>query len=121
MEDDRTTVKLLQTLLELDGFEVVMARRGEDALKLTREQSPDLMLIDYHLSDMAGVEVVTRLRAEQQFAKLPIVMTSGLDLQEERGRWREPLLAKPFEPGRLSESSAIYWGNAAFSTSQHHC
>jgi len=104
VEDDRTTVKLLQTLLELDGFEVVMARRGEDALKLTREQSPDLMLIDYHLSDMAGVEVVTRLRAEQQFAKLPIVMTSGLDLQEEAlAAGANRFLAKPFEPGRLSE------------------
>ncbi len=103
MDDDRTTVKLLQTLLELDGFEVVMAPRGEDALKLIRERLPDLMLIDYHLSDMAGIEVVARLRAEQQFAKLPIVMTSGLDLKEEAlAAGANRFLVKPFEPGRLS-------------------
>ena len=103
MDDDRTTVKLLQTLLELDGFEVVMAPRGEEVFALAREKAPDLMLIDYHLSDMAGVEVVTRLRADEQFAKLPIVMTSGLDLQEEAlAAGANRFLVKPFEPARLS-------------------
>ncbi len=102
VDDDRTTSKLLQTLLELDGFEVVMASRGEEVLVLVREQTPDLMLIDYHLSDMKGVEVVTRLRTEEQFARLPIVMTSGLDMQEEaQTAGANCFLIKPFEPSRL--------------------
>jgi two-component system phosphate regulon response regulator PhoB len=102
VDDDRMTTRLLQTLLELDGFEVVMASRGAEVPVLVREQTPDLMLIDYHLSDMKGVEVVTRLRAEQQFARLPIVMTSGLDVQEEaQTAGANRFLVKPFEPSRL--------------------
>ena len=57
VDDDRNTVKLLQTLLELDGFEVSVAPRGADVLPAAQQNKPDIFLMDYHLSDMDGVEV----------------------------------------------------------------
>lgn len=103
VDDERTTVRLLRTILELDGFEVVTASRGEEALALIREQQPDVMLIDYHLADMKGVEVLARLRADEYFARLPVVMTSGLDHQEEAlAAGANHFLIKPFEPSQLS-------------------
>lgn len=103
VDDERTTVRLLRTILELDGFEVVTASRGEEALALIREQHPDVMLIDYHLADMKGVEVLARLRADEYFARLPVIMTSGLDHQEEAlAAGADRFLLKPFEPSRLS-------------------
>jgi len=57
VDDDRNTVKLLQTLLELDGFVVVVAGRGADVLPVRASQA-DLFLMDYHLADMDGVDVV---------------------------------------------------------------
>jgi len=103
VDDDRTTVKLLQTLLEMDGFEVVVAGRGEAALEAVHADTPDLMLVDYHLTDMHGIEVVSRLRANNQFARLPIVMTSGLDMQDEAlAAGANAFLIKPFEPSRLA-------------------
>lgn len=102
VDDDRTTVKLLQTLLELDGYEIAVAGRGADVMPLAEKFLPDLFLMDYHLSDMDGVEVVRALRASEQFASTPIVIASGLDVGDEvleAGANR--FLVKPFEPDEL--------------------
>ncbi|KXK20116.1 MAG: response regulator receiver protein [Chloroflexi bacterium OLB15] len=102
VDDDRTTVKLLQTLLELDGFEVSSALKGADVLITVEQSRPDIMLIDYHLSDMDGVEVIRQLRKHDGYASMPIVMASGLDVQEEAiGAGASLFLVKPFEPGEL--------------------
>ena len=72
VDDDRNTVKLLQTLLELDGFVVVVAGRGADVIPAAEIAKPDLFLMDYHLADMDGVDVVRELRKHEIFAKTPI-------------------------------------------------
>lgn len=103
VDDDRTTVKLLQILLEMDGFEVLMAARGEAAIDVARENKPDIILVDYHLADMEGSELVTRFRADTALADLPIVMASGLDMTEAaRQAGANAFLIKPFEPGKLA-------------------
>jgi DNA-binding response OmpR family regulator len=102
VDDDRVTVKLLQTLLELDGFDVSTAPRGADVLPTARQSQPDVILMDYHLSDVDGVEVVRQLRAEADFARIPIVMASGLDVEEEAiSAGATTFLVKPFEPDEL--------------------
>ena len=102
VDDDRTTVKLLQTLLELDGYQVAVVGRGADVVPLAQQTAPDIFLMDYHLSDMDGVEVIRELRALSQFASTPIVMTSGLDVKDEALRaGANVFLVKPFEPDQL--------------------
>jgi len=102
VDDDRTTVKLLQTLLELDGFEVVSAPRGGDVLQLAQQTYPDLFMIDYHLTDMDGVEAIRLLRQQEAFAYTPIIMASGLDVQDEAMEaGANTFLLKPFEPDDL--------------------
>jgi DNA-binding response OmpR family regulator len=105
VDDDHTTVKLLQTLLELDGFEVSVAPRGGDVIPLAQKVNPDVFLMDYHLSDMDGVEVLRDLRAGvagEIFVNKPIVMTSGLDVEDEvMEAGANAFLVKPFEPDDL--------------------
>ncbi len=102
VDDDRTTVRLLQTLLELDGFEISAVGRGSDVMAMAEEKIPDIFLIDYHLSDMDGVEVIRALRASETFANTPIVMTSGLDVEDEAlAAGASTFLVKPFEPDEL--------------------
>lgn len=104
VDDDRNTVKLLQTLLEMDGFEVVNAPRGLVALETAPEVSPDLFLIDYHLADTDGVDLVQKLRRLPEFAQTPIVMASGLNMEDEALQAGANLfLVKPFEPGKLAD------------------
>ena len=102
VDDDRTTVRLLKTLLEMDGFEIAVAGRGMDVMPLAEEFLPDLFLMDYHLSDSDGVEIVRQLRQMDRFAATPIVMTSGLDVEEEAlSAGATTFLVKPFEPEDL--------------------
>jgi DNA-binding response OmpR family regulator len=102
VDDDRTTAKLLQTLLELDGYDVNVVGRGADVIPLAQQTAPDLFLMDYHLSDMDGVDVIRALRALPQFALTPIVMTSGLDVETEAlHAGANTFLVKPFEPDQL--------------------
>lgn len=108
VDDDRTTVKLLQTLLEMDGFEVLMAARGQAAIELARQNRPDIILVDYHLADMEGSELVIQFRADTAFAELPIVMASGLDMEDvARKAGANEFLIKPFEPSKLA---ALFYG-----------
>ncbi len=102
VDDDRNTVKLLQTLLELDGFDVAIAPRGADVIPVAEEALPDIFLMDYHLADMDGVDIIRELRVHETFANTPIVMTSGLDVEDEaREAGATTFLIKPFEPGDL--------------------
>lgn len=102
VDDDRTTVKLLQTLLELDGFEVSVAARGADVLAVADRTQPDLFLLDYHLADMDGVEVLRTLRAHQAFGKTPVIVTSGLNVEDEVIQaGASAFLVKPFDPDEL--------------------
>lgn len=104
VDDDRTTVKLLKTLLELDGFEVWATGRGQDAFGLASEKIPDALLIDFNLSDMQGVQLVRQLRASTTFAQTPIVMASGLDMEHDALQaGASAFLVKPFEPSKLVE------------------
>ncbi|MCC7449761.1 MAG: response regulator [Anaerolineae bacterium] len=103
VDDDRTTVSLLKTLLEIDGFDVVLVPRGALVLEKAHQESPDIFLLDYHLADMDGTTVIKNLRADPQFAKTPIVVASGLNVEDEAKRaGANMFLIKPFEPGNLA-------------------
>jgi CheY-like chemotaxis protein len=105
VDDDRTTVTLLQTLLSLDGFDVSLVARGGDVLERARCDNPDIFLIDYHLNDMDGPEVVALLRADPAFAQSPIVVASGMNVEyEARQAGASLFLLKPLEPDTLADT-----------------
>lgn len=104
VDDDTVTVSLLETLLELDGFTVLVARRGADVLPKMAEDKPDIMMIDYHLTDTEGVEVIKDVRAHADFKDIPIVMASGMDMSTEAmAAGANEFLIKPFEPSELPD------------------
>jgi two-component system response regulator CpxR len=102
VDDDRITVGLLRTLLELDGFDVVLAGDGSSAFGKAKQESPDAFLVDYHLAEFEGTDFVRELRETQQFGKTPIIMTSGLNREAEASAaGANKFLLKPFDPGEL--------------------
>jgi CheY-like chemotaxis protein len=103
VDDDRTILKLLQQLLELDGFEVTTVIRGADALPMARKVQPHVALVDFHLEDMDGLDVVKALREDTQLGQIPIVVASGMNVEEEVMRaGATRFLVKPFDPDELS-------------------
>jgi DNA-binding response OmpR family regulator len=75
VEDDPSILRGLQMNLGLEGFRVVTAHDGEEALKLQRSHRPDLMLLDLMLPRLGGMDVIRRLREAD--AELPIVVLSA--------------------------------------------
>lgn len=102
VDDDRITVSLLQTLLELDGFDVVQAPNGAVAMERAKEDKPDAFLVDFHLADYDGADFVRELRKLDEFADAPIIMASGLNREDEAEEaGANKFLIKPFEPSNL--------------------
>jgi len=103
VDNERATASLIQTLLELDGFEVSIVGRGAQVAERARQNPPDVFLLDYRLDDIEGTEVTRRLRAMPEFSHTPIILSSGLNVEDEAYAAGASLfLIKPFEPSELS-------------------
>ena len=103
--DDHLNIReMLRYALTLQGMEVVEAVDGADALEKIVAHNIDLVLIDWLMPNMDGLEMLQRMRAMDAFTETPVVMISGRDDIEARSRARELgvlyWLKKPF---RISE------------------
>jgi two-component system KDP operon response regulator KdpE len=105
VDDDHTTVSLLRTLLELDGFDVRSAANSRVALETANEFRPDAFLIDFHLSDCDGTDFIRQVRKEAAFARTPIIMASGSERKVEAlEAGADDFLTKPFDPTLLVDT-----------------
>lgn len=83
-DDDQNQQILLFHTLRMEGFEVVQARDGHDALRLAHEVKPDLIILDVMMPGISGIDVCRLLRGEPDTAALPIIMLSGLNTVPEK-------------------------------------
>jgi CheY-like chemotaxis protein len=103
VDDDRTTADLLKMMLELDGFEVVLVWQGVHVLNAVEQHRPDLVLMDYNLHDVQGVEVLRQLRQHPLFQRLPVIIGSGMNVGAEVIQaGATDFLIKPYDPDDLT-------------------
>jgi DNA-binding response OmpR family regulator len=105
VEDEREILQLVTHYLEKEGFRVLTATTGLEALKKVKDDKPDLLLLDLMLPEMDGLEVCKRVRARSETAMLPIIMLTakaeesdtivGLELGA------DDYVTKPFSPKAL--------------------
>jgi DNA-binding response OmpR family regulator len=76
-DDDPDILSLVTLRLELDGYEVVGARNGEDAVERALERVPDLALIDVSMPKLDGYEVTQRLRRNDTTSAMPIILLTA--------------------------------------------
>ncbi|HLF73386.1 MAG TPA: response regulator [Anaerolineales bacterium] len=101
-EDDPTMVSLLQTLLKMEGFETVTLEPDADITGAAVRERPDILLMDVHLGQQSGMDVIASIRRNPQTAGIRVVMTSGLDVREACLRQgANDFLLKPFMPAEL--------------------
>jgi CheY-like chemotaxis protein len=106
-EDDETMVTVLQTLLEIEGFIVAVApvQKGQakvNLLDFIRKEQPDVMLLDYHLGETSGLDVLHQLREDPTTTRTRIIMTSGMDVQDKcLAAGADDFVLKPFMPDEL--------------------
>jgi two-component system, cell cycle response regulator DivK len=81
-EDHLASAELARYLLEFDGFEVVCAADGQEALALATSKPPDVVVIDLDLPIVDGCEVRDRLAADPALSKIPVVAVSVYEIGE---------------------------------------
>lgn len=89
VEDEGAQREVLQYNLESEGFEVVVADNGEDALLLVQEEQPDLMVLDWMLPKVSGIEVCRQVKADPGTRGIPIIMLSARGEETDRVRGLE--------------------------------
>ena len=89
VEDDRSLVELLSFHLRRSEFEVESTADGEDALLMAREAPPDLVILDWMIEGISGLEVCRRLRRLPETANVPIIMLTARGEETDRIRGLE--------------------------------
>ena len=105
VEDEEALSLLLRYNLEAEGYQVDVASRGDDADLMVREQTPDLILLDWMLPGLSGIELCRRLRTRTETERLPIIMLTARGEESERIRGlstgADDYVVKPFSVPEL--------------------
>ncbi|HEY5091391.1 MAG TPA: phosphate regulon transcriptional regulator PhoB, partial [Polyangia bacterium] len=106
IEDEDALSALLHYNLDKEGYAVTVAGDGEEALMLIDEQAPDLIVLDWMLPKVSGVEVCRRLRARPETRNLPIIMLTARGEESDRIRGldtgADDYVVKPFSMSELA-------------------
>ncbi|MBB4152803.1 two-component system phosphate regulon response regulator PhoB [Sphingomonas jinjuensis] len=105
VEDDAALAELLVYHFKREDFEIVQTPDGEEALLLAKEKAPDIVLLDWMVEGLSGIEVCRRLRRMPETANVPIIMLTARGEEEDRVRGLETgaddYVTKPFSPREL--------------------
>lgn len=105
VEDGRFIARFLKEKLQVEGYQVVTAFRGEEAVQYTLRETPHLVLLDMMLPDMDGYEVIHQLRSHPKSMHIPLMVLSSLDTSAEKVRAFEmgvdDYVTKPFDDDEL--------------------
>jgi two-component system cell cycle response regulator DivK len=87
VEDNEKNLKLVRDVLEATGYRTLEATTGAQAVELAAEHTPDLVLMDIRLPDIDGVEALSRLRADERTASIPVLAVTAQAMQDDRERF----------------------------------
>jgi len=104
-DDDEDILALIAFRLERSGYTVILARDGEEALALARDERPDLAVLDVMMPKLDGFELTRRLRMDEATSRMPIILLTAraqdADLQRGFDVGADDYLRKPFNPQEL--------------------
>ena len=105
VDDEKSIVMVIRVNLEFEGYEVMEAYDGVQALELIAEEKPDLIVLDIMMPEMDGWKVLSHIRENPETEDLPVVMLTALtqdrDIEEATMLGADVYLTKPFEPEEL--------------------
>ena len=105
VDDEQHIREVLEYNLKLDGFEVHVASDGPSGLELARTKEPDLILLDWMLPGMDGLQVLSELKADERTKEIPVFMLTAKSMMTEVGRalyeGADEYITKPFDPVEL--------------------
>lgn len=106
VEDDPSLVELLRYNLETEGFDVSVARDGEGGMEAINNGEPDLVVLDWMLPNMSGIEICRQMRQRTATRTTPVIMLTAKGEESDRVRGLETgaddYIVKPFSPAELT-------------------
>ncbi len=105
IEDEDPLVTLITYNLEASGYQVVAVRSGDDAMMVVNEELPDLVVLDWMLPGLSGIEICRQIRAGMQTRALPVIMLTARGEETDRVRGlatgADDYMVKPFSVAEL--------------------
>ena len=102
IDDDPTMLKLLRTLLEIEGFKPAVWTGSEDIIDETRKHQPEMILLDVNLRGINGIDILKEIRKDAKMMQTPVIMTSGIDMRKECIQaGASDFIVKPYMPNDL--------------------
>ncbi|MEM9232866.1 MAG: response regulator [Pseudomonadota bacterium] len=114
VEDNELNMKLFHDLLDVQGYIVLQAENGPDALLLAREHHPDLILMDIQLPEQSGLDVTREIKADEDLREIPVIAVTAFAMKSDEQRIRdggcEDYIAKPISVPVFLEKVKRYLG-----------
>jgi len=108
VEDNELNMKLFRDLLVANGYETLGTSHGVEALELTRQHHPDLILMDIQLPEVSGLEVTRWIKEDPDIADIPVVAVTAFAMKGDEEKILqggcEAYLAKPISVGLFIET-----------------
>ena len=100
VEDNELNMKFLQDLLGVHGYKTVSCNDGIEALRIARDNRPDLVIMDIHLPEVSGLEITKWLKEDDDLRSIPVIAATAYAMKGDEERFRaggfDDYIAKPF-------------------------
>lgn len=114
VEDNELNMKLFHDLLEARGYRILQSRDGMEALRIAREERPDLILMDIQLPEVSGLEVTKWIKQDEQLRSIPIIAVTAFAMKGDEEKIREggceAYIAKPISVANFLETVQRFLG-----------
>ncbi|MEQ8707577.1 MAG: response regulator [Rhodospirillales bacterium] len=112
VEDNELNMKLFNDLLQAHGYETLQSKDGKEALKLARDNMPDLILMDIQLPEISGLEITRMLKEDQGLKHIPVIAVTAFAMKGDEEKIREGgcegYIAKPISVASFLETVASF-------------
>ena len=117
VDDEIHIIQVVAIKLKNNGFEVITANNGQEALEAALEHEPNVIITDYQMPVMDGLGLIENLRKQEQTAQIPVIMLTARDFAIESEAVEQlkisACLSKPFSPRELLEKVKEVMAQAA--------
>lgn len=115
VEDNELNMKLFNDLLEAHGYRTVQTRSGVEAVELTRQHMPDLILMDIQLPEVSGLQVTQWIKDDEKLRHIPVIAVTAFAMKGDEEKIRqggcEAYLSKPISVAKFVETVKNYLGD----------
>ncbi len=112
VEDDEKSLYLARFILEKEGYEVIEARDGLEALDNVSKETPDLTLMDMQLPKLDGYETTRRIKTDESLSKIPVIALTAYAMKGDREKTLDAgcsgHIEKPIDPSTFAEEVKKY-------------